>query len=172
MVEGEGGIQFCHLATLFEVSMLGYEEKWRGEEGEETAVVTYSEASYHEIGRNLARSFWDYYKIMGVIPLDPDEVSEGDAEKVATGNAFNMNRLQEIAEQRSTTKKKLDRADSNDEEGGNGGKGRRKKKRRPSRRRRSAAFQESKLARATIGRGLYTEEDLLSDILGCYSVPL
>ena len=80
--------------------------------------------------------------------------------------------LQEIAEQRSTTKKKLDRADSNDEEGGNGGKGRRKKKRRSSRRRRSAAFQESKLARATIGRGLYTEEDLLSDILGCYSVPV
>ena len=93
-------------------------------------------------------------------------MSEGDAERVTAGNAFNMTRLQEIAEQRNTTKKTLDRADSKDEEGGDGGKGRRKKKSRPSRRRRSAAFQESKLARSTIGRGLYTEEDLLSDILG------
>ena len=45
---------------------------------------------------------------------------------------------------------------------------RRKKKRRRSRRRKSAAaaaFRESGLSKATIGRGLYTEEDLLSDIL-------
>ena len=53
----------------FEVSMLGYEVA-EDKEGE-AAVLTYSEASYHEIGRNLARSFWDYYKIMGVIPIDP-----------------------------------------------------------------------------------------------------
>ena len=46
--------------------MLGYEAsasaaEFEGE-GEERAVITYSEASYHEIGRNLARSLWDYYK--------------------------------------------------------------------------------------------------------------
>ena len=79
------------------------------------------EESYHEIGRNLARSFWDFYKIMGVIPLDPSELGE-DADKVAAGNAFNMNRLQEIAEQRNTTKKIMDREDSDDEDGGGNGK--------------------------------------------------
>ena len=46
----------------FEVSMLGYEaaaaaaaEDGEEDEGEGRAVITYSEASYHEIGRNLAR---------------------------------------------------------------------------------------------------------------------
>ena len=47
----------------FEVSMLGYEaaaaaaaaEDGEEDEGEDRAVITYSEASYHEIGRNLAR---------------------------------------------------------------------------------------------------------------------
>ena len=75
--------------------------------------------------------------------------------------------VQEIAEQRSTTKKSLDRADSADDDEEE--KKKRRKRRRQEagrRRRRSAAFQESRLARATIGRGLYTEEDLLSDILG------
>ena len=81
----------------------------------------FREESYHEIGRNLARSFWDYYKIMGVIPLDPSELAE-DADKVAAGNAFNMNRLQEIAEQRNTTKKIMDKEDSDDEDGGGNGK--------------------------------------------------
>ena len=46
--------------------MLGYEASASAAEiegeGEERAVITYSEASYHEIGRNLARSLWDYYK--------------------------------------------------------------------------------------------------------------
>ena len=81
----------------------------------------FREESYHEIGRNLARSFWDYYKIMGVIPLDPSELAE-DADKVAAGNAFNMNRLQEIAEQRNTTKKIMDKEDSDDEDGSGNGK--------------------------------------------------
>ena len=41
--------------------MLGYEAaaaaaaEDREDEGEDRAVITYSEASYHEIGRNLAR---------------------------------------------------------------------------------------------------------------------
>ena len=45
----------------FEVSMLGYEAAAAAaaedgeDEGEGRAVITYSEASYHEIGRNLAR---------------------------------------------------------------------------------------------------------------------
>ena len=47
----------------FEVSMMGYEaaaaaaaaEDGDEDEGEGRAVITYSEASYHEIGRNLAR---------------------------------------------------------------------------------------------------------------------
>ena len=74
--------------------------------------------------------------------------------------------VQEIAEQRSTTKKNLDRADSADDDEEEKKKRRKRRRQAGRRRRRSAAFQESRLARATIGRGLYTEEDLLSDILG------
>ena len=74
--------------------------------------------------------------------------------------------VQEIAEQRSTTKKSLDRTDSADDDEEEKKKRRKRRRQAGRRRRRSAAFQESRLARATIGRGLYTEEDLLSDILG------
>ena len=50
--------------------------------------------------------------------MGPDEVDE----EAAAGNAFNMNRLQEIAEQRNTTKKIMDKEDSDDEDGGGNGK--------------------------------------------------
>ncbi len=36
-------------------------------------VVAYTEDMYCRVGRNLARAFWDYFKIMGYIPLDPSE---------------------------------------------------------------------------------------------------
>ena len=33
-------------------------------------IVPYADESYCRIGRNLARAMWDYYKILGVIPLE------------------------------------------------------------------------------------------------------
>ena len=33
-------------------------------------IVPYSDESYCRIGRNVARAMWDYYKILGVIPLE------------------------------------------------------------------------------------------------------
>ena len=41
--------------------------------------------------------------------MDPDEVDNEEATGASAGNAFNMVRLLEIAEQRNTTKKNLDR---------------------------------------------------------------
>ena len=56
-----------------EVSLLGFED----EEGDASAaaalVVPYTDEMYCRVGRNLARAFWDYFKIMGFIPLDPSE---------------------------------------------------------------------------------------------------
>ena len=33
-------------------------------------IVPYTDESYCRIGRNLARAMWDFYKILGVIPLE------------------------------------------------------------------------------------------------------
>ena len=33
-------------------------------------IVPYTDESYCRIGRNLGRAMWDYYKILGVIPLE------------------------------------------------------------------------------------------------------
>ena len=33
-------------------------------------IVLYTDDSYCRIGRNIARAIWDYYKILGVIPLE------------------------------------------------------------------------------------------------------
>ena len=96
-----------------EVSLLGYMDD------EEEAIVEYTEDSYIKAGRNIARAFWDYYKIMGCIPLDPSDVSpDGTA---ATGGSFNLLRLKEIAEQRSKSAKDLADKSDEDENGGGGG---------------------------------------------------
>ncbi len=34
------------------------------------AVVPYTEDMYCRVGRNVARAFWDYFKIMGFIPIE------------------------------------------------------------------------------------------------------
>ena len=33
-------------------------------------IIPYTDESYCRIGRNLGRAMWDYYKILGVIPLE------------------------------------------------------------------------------------------------------
>lgn len=56
------------------------------------------------IGRNVARALWDYYKILGVIPLDPDAVTASHgADKNGCVRSFNLLRLREIEQQRNQT---------------------------------------------------------------------
>ena len=47
------------------------------------------------IGRNVARSLWDYYKILGVIPLDAESVttSHGADKNGACVRSFNLLRF-------------------------------------------------------------------------------
>ena len=46
-----------------EVSLLGYED-------EDGNLVHYTDDLYSSVGRNIARAFWDYYKIIGYIPME------------------------------------------------------------------------------------------------------
>ena len=99
---------FCHCDQVspevntytVEVSMLGYKEL--------ETTVPYTDDTYCRIGRNMARSMWDYYKILGTIPL-------GSSDYTAPGIAvrsFNLYRLREIENQR------IKSADSFEEENG------------------------------------------------------
>lgn len=60
----------------------------------------------------MARAFWDYYKIMGYIPIDggsDEELDEKGRPKSAANNvrSFNLLRLREIASQREETAKEF-----------------------------------------------------------------
>ena len=61
-----------------EVSLLGYEDKDRRQ------IVPYTDDLYAKIGRNVTRAFWDYYKIVGTIPLE-DSSDEEPASLEARG---------------------------------------------------------------------------------------
>ena len=84
-----------------EVSLLGYEDKDRRQ------IVPYTDDLYAKIGRNVTRAFWDYYKIVGTIPLEDSSDEESGIPKpiikpIVFKN-FNMDRLKEVERQRQET---------------------------------------------------------------------
>ena len=90
-----------------EVSLLGYEDP------ETKQIVSYNDDLYSKVGRNIARAFWDYYKIVGTIPLEDSSDEESGVPKpreqarpksagIVT-RSFNMDRLREVAKQRKET---------------------------------------------------------------------
>ncbi|XP_059093753.1 uncharacterized protein LOC131888832 [Tigriopus californicus] len=113
-----------------EVSIFGYEED------ETQAIIPYTDDLYCRVGRNIARAFWDFYKILGYIPieLDDDEMMLNSGDRPKTSNAagisgasngggggpgnvrsFNLLRLREIANQRNMTARTFeDHKDNND----------------------------------------------------------
>ena len=67
-------------AYTLEASLLGYVPDPNSDEApipgapidpkNPKGIVPYTDESYCRIGRNLARAMWDFYKILGVIPLE------------------------------------------------------------------------------------------------------
>ena len=84
-----------------EVSLLGYEDKDRRQ------IVPYTDDLYAKIGRNVTRAFWDYYKIVGTIPLEDSSDEESGIPKPIIKpmifKNFNMDRLKEVERQRQET---------------------------------------------------------------------
>ena len=63
----------------------------------------YMNYHHYRIGRNVARALWDYYKILGVIPLDTEgpSTSHGADKNGTCVRSFNLLRLREIEQQRN-----------------------------------------------------------------------
>ena len=84
-----------------EVSLLGYEDKDRRQ------IVPYTDDLYAKIGRNVTRALWDYYKIVGTIPLEDSSDEESGIPKPIIKpmvfKNFNMDRLKEVERQRQET---------------------------------------------------------------------
>jgi hypothetical protein len=113
--EGTSRHYYCSSSTseansyTIEVSVLGYMDP------ETDSLVTYTDELYCKIGSNMARALWDYYKIMGAIPLDGD-----DRPKSASAvHSFNLLRLKEVASQRQDAARSFDRGrrDSDSDDG-------------------------------------------------------
>ena len=84
-----------------EVSLLGYEDK------EKRQIIPYTDELYAKIGRNVTRALWDYYKIVGTIPLEESSDEESGIPKPLNKPSifknFNMDRLKEVERQRQET---------------------------------------------------------------------
>ena len=84
-----------------EVSLLGYEDR------EKRQIIPYTDELYAKIGRNVTRALWDYYKIVGTIPLEESSDEESGIpkplNKPSVFKNFNMDRLKEVERQRQET---------------------------------------------------------------------
>ena len=89
-----------------EVSLLGFEDK------EKRQIIPYTDELYARVGRNLSRAMWDYYKIVGTIPLEDSSDEESGIPKPAVKpnlfKNFNMDRLREVERQRQETAQTFD----------------------------------------------------------------
>ena len=89
-----------------EVSLLGFEDK------EKRQIIPYTDELYARVGRNISRAMWDYYKIVGTIPLeDSSDEESGIPKPVVKQNVFknfNMDRLKEVERQRQETAQTFD----------------------------------------------------------------
>ena len=89
-----------------EVSLLGFEDK------EKRQIIPYTDELYARVGRNISRAMWDYYKIVGTIPLeDSSDEESGIPKPLAKPNVFknfNMDRLREVERQRQETAQTFD----------------------------------------------------------------
>ncbi len=68
--------------------------------------VLYTDDMYCRIGRNIARAFWDNYKILGIIPLESTTNNHavtfpGGKQHSSVVRSFNLLRLREIENQRN-----------------------------------------------------------------------
>ena len=106
--EGSARRFFCQKLSS-EVNSYSLEASIYGYMDNENNVVYYSDESYARIGRNVARAMWDYYKIMGTIPMDSQSSTDYDrSSSVALRpksamSSFNLLRLREIDNQREET---------------------------------------------------------------------
>ena len=90
-----------------EVSLLGYEDKERRQ------IIPYTDELYARVGRNVSRAMWDYYKIVGTIPLEDSSDEESGIPKPSVNKPnvfknFNMDRLREVERQRQETAQTFD----------------------------------------------------------------
>ena len=89
-----------------EVSLLGFEDK------EKRQIIPYTDELYAKIGRNITRALWDYYKIVGTIPLEESSDEESGIPKPSSKldifRNFNMDRLREVERQRKETAQTFD----------------------------------------------------------------
>ena len=87
---------FCHAESIssevnsytLEISMLGYHDE------EYDVDVAYTDDTYCRTGRNMARSMWDYYKILGTIPLSETQTDYYNAPNIAV-RSFNLYRYRD-----------------------------------------------------------------------------
>lgn len=89
-----------------EVSLLGFEDK------EKRQIIPYTDDLYARVGRNISRAMWDYYKIVGTIPLEDSSDEESGIPKPSIKpnvfKNFNMDRLREVERQRQETAQTFD----------------------------------------------------------------
>ena len=89
-----------------EVSLLGFEDK------EKRQIIPYTDDLYARVGRNISRAMWDYYKIVGTIPLEDSSDEESGIPKPSVKpnvfKNFNMDRLREVERQRQETAQTFD----------------------------------------------------------------
>jgi len=85
-----------------EVSAMGYKDP----NFEDT--ILYTDDMYCRAGRNIARALWDYYKILGIIPLETECSQAAQLVSLHGGKSaptvvrsFNLLRLREIENQRN-----------------------------------------------------------------------
>lgn len=70
--------------------------------------IPYTDDMYCRVGRNIGRALWDYYKILGIIPLETEAPPPANLVTMPGGKApptvvrsFNLLRLREIQNQRN-----------------------------------------------------------------------
>ena len=89
-----------------EVSLLGYED------ADKRQIIPYTDELYARVGRNISRAMWDYYKIVGTIPLEESSDEESGIPKPSTKPSvfknFNMDRLRQVERQRQETAQTFD----------------------------------------------------------------
>jgi len=71
--------------------------------------IPYTDDMYCRVGRNIGRALWDYYKILGIIPLEAEQpplptnivTLPGGKLPPTVLRSFNLLRLREIENQRN-----------------------------------------------------------------------
>ncbi|XP_071742945.1 uncharacterized protein [Lepeophtheirus salmonis] len=81
-----------------EASVYGYASPEIDTDDGEKRIYTFNNEQYSRIGQNVCRALWDYYKIIGFIPMDGFDGSSSHGK--INLNSFNLLRMREIDLQR------------------------------------------------------------------------